>query len=68
MSRERQRVTLRDLDLEVEFEEGEAIHTENSYKYSPAMLQEISGGAGFGIDRSWLDEQRRFSLSLLRAL
>jgi L-histidine N-alpha-methyltransferase len=60
-----QRVTIRALGLVVDFAEGEAIHTEDSYKYSLAEIAALAGASGFRIDRQWLDSGRRFALSLL---
>jgi dimethylhistidine N-methyltransferase len=62
----RHQVEIRDLGIVAEFEEGESIHTENSYKYSDVMLDQIARRAGFEIHRSWLDSKRRFTLNLLR--
>lgn len=65
VSLERQKVEIRDLGIEIDLDEGESIHTENSYKYSQDMLETMSRGAGFGLRRSWCDRKKRFSLSLL---
>jgi L-histidine Nalpha-methyltransferase len=59
-----QRVTIDRLGLEVAFAEGEAVHTENSYKYSPAEITALAGAAGLRLERQWLDPERRFSLNL----
>jgi dimethylhistidine N-methyltransferase len=61
-----QKVKVGDLGLEVDFREGEAIHTENSYKYSPAEIDTLAATAGFELDRVWLDPDQQFQLSLLR--
>jgi dimethylhistidine N-methyltransferase len=44
------------------FEEGETIHTENSYKYHIDEFQELASKAGFKARRVWTDEQNLFSL------
>ncbi|WP_207461197.1 L-histidine N(alpha)-methyltransferase [Azospirillum sp. SYSU D00513] len=44
------------------FEEGESIHTENSYKYSVPGFRRLAARAGWGCDRSWTDPDRLFSL------
>lgn len=41
---------------------GERIHTENSYKYSAAMLEELAEGSGMRIRRIFSDERNWFSL------
>lgn len=48
-----------------EFQEGQSIHTENSYKYTPAEFAALVGEAGFGLERVWMDERRLFGVWLL---
>jgi len=48
----------------VHFEEGEFIHTENSYKYSVAGFTELAQQAGFDVDRTYSDDEDLFSLYL----
>ena len=50
-----------------EFEAGETIHTENSYKYSVEEFRAIAGEAGFEGSKVWLDRRGLFSLHGLRA-
>jgi len=52
---------------EIEFAEGELIHTENSYKYDMAGIESLAGQTGFALSRRWLDSQERFSSNLLLA-
>jgi L-histidine Nalpha-methyltransferase len=66
VSRIRQRVRLDRLGREFEFFAGEAIHTEDSYKYSPAEIAELAQRAGLRIEKQWLDSEKRFSLNLFR--
>jgi dimethylhistidine N-methyltransferase len=66
-SRAKQRVRIEKLDLEVEFDVGELIHTENSYKYDMAGIGELAAATGFTLSRTWLDSQERFSSNLLLA-
>ncbi|MDA8384115.1 MAG: L-histidine N(alpha)-methyltransferase [Betaproteobacteria bacterium] len=47
------------------FEEGESIHTENSYKYTVTEFQALADRAGFDARGAWLDEARRFSVHCL---
>lgn len=68
VSRVAQRVRIRDIDLEVEFADGEAIHTENSYKYDLVQLSELATETGFRLDETWLDKQGRFSFNLFAAV
>jgi len=62
-----QKVRIEKLDLEVEFSEGEEIHTENSYKYDLSDIGRLAGTTGFTRARTWLDSQERFSSNLLLA-
>jgi dimethylhistidine N-methyltransferase len=59
-----QRVFIDRLGLEVQFASGEAIHTENSYKYSFAEIDALASAAGLSAECQWLDVGRRFSVSL----
>ena len=63
----KQRVRIDKLDLEVEFETGELIHTENSYKYDRAGIAKLANDTGFECSHTWLDSQERFSSNLLLA-
>ena len=63
----KQRVRIEKLDLEVVFETGELIHTENSYKYDMNGIRELAAATGFTLSRTWLDSQERFSSNLLLA-
>ena len=62
-----QLVRIDKLDLEVEFSVGELIHTENSYKYDQAGIENLAQMTGFKRTRTWLDSQERFSSNLLMA-
>jgi dimethylhistidine N-methyltransferase len=66
-SREKQRVRLEALDLNVEFAAGETIHTENSYKYAPGATEATLARAGFAAVKSWTDERGWFAVCLGRA-
>ncbi len=65
-SRVAQKVWLAALDLEVEFAEGETIHTESSYKYRPGQAEAMLAEAGFGGAESWTDERGWFEVCLGR--
>lgn len=68
VSREPQRVRIDALDTEVEFEAGESIHTENSYKFDTDQLAAMARGAEFSLERTWFDSARRFSFNLFSAV
>jgi len=48
-----------------EFDEGDSVHTENSYKYTVAGFQRLAARAGFDAIHAWTDNERRFSLHWL---
>src|SRR6185312_3755294 len=62
-----QTVTIRKLQLRIDFDEGERIHTENSYKYDLESIKRLALETGFECSRTWFDDQRRFSSNLLMA-
>jgi dimethylhistidine N-methyltransferase len=49
------------------FVEGETIHTENSYKYSPAEFGTLAALGGFSAKKMWTDRAGRFALFGLEA-
>jgi len=55
------------LDLRPEFEAGETIHTENSYKYVPGQAETMLRSSGFAPEETWTDEKGWFSVCLARA-
>lgn len=48
-----------------EFQAGETLHTENSYKYSVEEFQQLANSAGFQPQRVWTDERGLFSVHYL---
>lgn len=65
VSRRAQRVYIDVLDREFTFREGEAIHTESSYKYSEAEIAALAAETGLRVERQWFDADRWFSVNLL---
>ena len=53
-SREAQSVWIEALQMEVQFEAGERLHTENSYKYTAEQVAGLMALAGFPVERHWL--------------
>lgn len=51
----------------IRFAEGETIHTENSYKYTPQAFRLLAASAGWRHARLWTDPERLFSVHLLDA-
>jgi L-histidine Nalpha-methyltransferase len=49
----------------IEFRAGETIHTENSYKYTPASFTALARGSGWNVQTLWTDEQKYFAVYFL---
>jgi dimethylhistidine N-methyltransferase len=49
----------------IPFGAGEAIHTEDSYKYTPETFSRLTSEAGFTLQRQWLDPRKYFSVQYL---
>ena len=54
------------LYVEIALAAGETIHTENYHKYRLEHIPTLLAEAGFVLERPFLDNQRRFSLNLVR--
>ncbi len=61
-----QKVRIGRLGLEIAFASGERVHTENSYKYSPAEIADLCATAGLTVEHCFFDADERFCLCLLR--
>ncbi|MFD9286808.1 L-histidine N(alpha)-methyltransferase [Streptomyces sp. NPDC060030] len=60
-------VKIRELDLVVQFEEGEELRTEISAKFRERKVREELAAAGLRLDQWWTDAAGRFALSLATA-
>jgi dimethylhistidine N-methyltransferase len=67
VSRRRQTVRIRRIDLEFTMETGERIWTESSYKYRPDEIARLLEDAGFTTSAQWIDERDAFALTLAGA-
>ena len=65
ISRDAQRVLID--GYKIAFEEGESIHTENSYKYDDTSLHALAEVGGFTIERRWSDSNGYFADLLMVA-
>lgn len=63
----RRAVTVNGPRIERRFNAGERIHTENSYKYTPAQFAVLLATAGFPVQQHWTDARDWFALFLARA-
>ncbi|HEX2787026.1 MAG TPA: L-histidine N(alpha)-methyltransferase [Ignavibacteria bacterium] len=66
VSKNLQYVKFRKQNKEIFFDEGESIHTENSYKFSNEMVLDITTSAGLQKLTEWKDENKYFSLWLFK--
>ena len=62
-----QSVEIRELNMSIHLEAGERIYVESSYKYDLNDLRRFGKEAGFDLEQTWLDKQKRFSSNLFRA-
>lgn len=62
-----QEISFESAKLKVTLKEGESIHTENSYKFTPERIQAITNCSGFTLERTWTDAKGWYGLHLLRA-
>jgi dimethylhistidine N-methyltransferase len=68
VSRARQTVRSRMMDLSLQFEPGEVIYTEQSQKYSPAMIAQMARDCGFAPSLQLQDGQGRYCVSFWQAI
>ncbi len=66
VSNSEQKVTIG--GVQKNFAEGEAIHTENSYKYTVEGFLQLAAEAGFKAVKTWTDEKQYFSVHCLQAV
>src|SRR5439155_27212668 len=66
-SRERQSISIDELRLDVHFEAGETIHTENSYKYTDGDIDTLAREGGFDVQQRWRDAGMSFTDVLMVA-
>jgi dimethylhistidine N-methyltransferase len=67
VSQAAQHVRIASLELNISFEAGESIHTENSYKYTQHHVQQLLGLTGYTIRNQWTDAAGRFLVTLAAA-
>jgi L-histidine N-alpha-methyltransferase len=61
-----QTVWVQDLDRGFHFDQGERIHTENSYKFNQRSIARLLRRSGFKLEKSWTDPQGWFCEALAR--
>lgn len=65
-SKRNQMVHMELLHRTIGFKRGESIHTENSYKFSPADVEDILRKSSYVLEQSWYDDKRWFGVHLAR--
>ena len=68
VSLDKQTVRSTRVDLQLQFEAGETIYTEQSQKYSPAMIQQLAQDSGFAPALFLQDSQGRYGVSFWQAI
>lgn len=63
-----QTVRIQALERSFRFRRGESIHTENSYKFTVEVVEEILRAGGFLLEQSWFDDDGWFGVHLARAV
>ncbi len=63
-----QRVAIPALDLKLTFSDGETIHTENSYKFTPESATALLASGNFTVTHHWTDPWRWFGVYLATAV
>jgi dimethylhistidine N-methyltransferase len=63
-SQGRQEVAVAACETKFSFAAEETIHTENSYKYTPASIENLAANAGFRVRETFMDEKDWFALAL----
>lgn len=53
---------IKEIGEKISFEAGEMIHTENSYKFSRQMINELAEDSGLEFSDYYADEKNYFSL------
>lgn len=53
---------------QINFKQGESIHTENSHKYTLESFKQLAAQANLSLEQTWQDDNNYFALCLLRPL
>lgn len=61
----RRRQTARIAGRQFQFEPGETVHTENSYKYDVERFVRLATAAGWRVERHWVSPEPAFAVFLL---
>lgn len=67
LSKVKQKVKVNKLNQLFDFEKGETILTENSYKYTLKSIERLANNSNLRVERNFLDKNEWFNLALLTA-
>ena len=62
----KQHVYIRGIDKTIYFEQGETIHTENSYKYTLKQIDALAKRCKLGVRNHFTDRNLWFDLAVLK--
>jgi dimethylhistidine N-methyltransferase len=65
-STQEQDIYIKETGDTIHFDKGETIHTENSYKFTDEMIDELASSAGLSVSARWKDENNWFELCLMK--
>ncbi len=65
VSQKQQTVRIEQLDMEVQFEQWESIHTEVAKKYTLSQIEQLAQDTGFALKQHFVDEKNYFVNTLL---
>ena len=65
VSMDEQDVCIHEIKEKIHFQNGETIHTENSYKFTDQMINDIAFNAGLKVLNKWNDSKNYFALCLM---
>ena len=60
-----QTVIISNPGIKVHLEQGEIIHTENSYKYASQQIQKMFTDAGFDLQKVWMSQDEYYTIALV---
>lgn len=68
LAKENMEVEIKKVNLKINFEKGEKIHTENSYKFTYDMINKLAEKSGLNFSDCYTDEKKYYSLCAFKTL
>ena len=65
LSKVKQKIKVNKINQLFDFEKGETILTENSYKYTLKSIEQLANKSNLRVERNFLDKNEWFNLALL---